>query len=550
MSIIVEKNIECILSDGIILRADVYRPDKNGTYPVLMIRLPYDKTARRYYDEYLEVPRMVQAGYVVILQDVRGRFASEGEFYPFIHEGKDGYESVEWAARLPYSNGKVGLFGMSYHGYTQLATATERPPSLRAIAPVMTMADPWVDLLNGEGAMSISNFETWTLGSIVEDQLRRRNDPKAQKVQGYIDQLEEWQRYAPADEWPPMKELDPHSFFFDVMHGKVDTAFKEQMTLMGKLPKLEIPALFIGGWFDALLTPTLKAYKAYGGTKMLWVGPWTHEEMSGRAGEKFFEKAAKHIGVDQILDPTELHIQWFNHWLKGEPLSIRKPVHLYLMGEKSWSAYEEWPPPARTQVLFLDSEGQSQSRKGDGRLTDVPADSSTASLLKLDPEHPVPTRGGGVLIAGHSSGMFDIGDIQEREDVLVYTTAALEADLRLLGTVTATIWISSPTPLVDLFVRLSDVEPAGKVFNVIDTFHRQEAEDDQPVCIELEVGHTAYLLKKGHRLRLDIAASNAPRYDVNLNNGQTTKTAASGEIAYEHVYHGGSTASSITLSIV
>src|SRR5690606_1987212 len=178
---IIEKNVPCKLSDGTVLRADVYRPNDHQEYPVLMIRLPYDKETPRYYDEYLEVPRMVEAGYVVILQDVRGRFASDGEFYPFIHEAQDGYESVEWAAKLPYSNGKVGLFGMSYHGYTQLATATERPPSLRAIAPVMTMADPWVDLLNGEGAMSISNFETWTLGSIVEDQLKRRNDPKAQK---------------------------------------------------------------------------------------------------------------------------------------------------------------------------------------------------------------------------------------------------------------------------------------------------------------------------------------------------------------------------------
>ncbi len=287
--IIKEKNIPCTLSDGVVLRSDVYRPDDGQRYPVLMLRLPYDKETPRYYDEYLDVPRMVEAGYVVILQDVRGRFASDGDFYPFIHEGKDGYEAVEWAAELPFSDGNVGLFGMSYHGYTQLAAAAEKPPSLKAIAPVMTMADPWGDILGGENSPhATGEFETWVLGSIVEDQLKRKgNLDETDKFHRYLEELSKWLYHAPADEWYPMKDLDPDSFFFDVMKGTLPDWWMEKTKLHRALHSISVPALFMGGWFDALLKPTLEAFHAYNGPNMLWIGPWTHEEMTGRAGEVF-----------------------------------------------------------------------------------------------------------------------------------------------------------------------------------------------------------------------------------------------------------------------
>ena len=211
----VEKNVPCSLADGTVLRSDVYRPDDEESYPVLMIRLPYDKETPRYYDEYLEVPRMVKAGYVVILQDVRGRFASEGDFFPFIHERRDGYEAVEWAAKLPYSNGKVGLFGMSYHGYTQFAAAVERPPSLKAIAPVMTGADLMGSFLGSEGEPHpVAKLETWVLGSMLEDQLKREGNFDKRKFHYYFENMAEWLVDAPADEWKPISQLCAYSVFF------------------------------------------------------------------------------------------------------------------------------------------------------------------------------------------------------------------------------------------------------------------------------------------------------------------------------------------------
>lgn len=549
--LIVDKDVACTLSDGTILRADVYRPDNDERYPVLMIRLPYNKRTPRYYDEYLDVPLMVQAGYVVILQDVRGRYASGGEFYPFVHEGKDGYESVEWAAKLPYTNGKVGLFGMSYHGYTQLAVAAEAPPSLKAIAPVMTMAEPWEDMLSGVGASDIGSFMTWTLASAIPDQLERRGSSKIEKATAYINELPKWLNYAPANKWPPMKDLDPESFFFHVMNKKVDSVYLEQMSLSEKLKNIEIPALFMGGWFDGLLKPTLKAYHTYGGPSMLWIGPWTHEEMSGRAGEKFFENGATNIGVDGVKDPTELHIKWFDKWLKDKPMNIEKPVHLYLTGQGKWTCFDEWPPAVKGEIWFLDSKGTSQTRQGDGRLLHEPATQLTHTQLMLDPEDPVPTHGGNVLVAGQQSGMFEQGHIQDRGDVLVYTSAAFEENLDIIGTIQANIWASTKTSLVDIFIRISDVEPNNEVFNVVDTFQRESVvEKDKPFCMKLDVNHTAYRFKAGHSLRVEIAASNAPRFDVNLNNGKTTKTATNGKVAFETIYHGGNYSSHIVLPVI
>lgn len=536
---IFEENVACKLSDGTILRSDIYRPNDNKHYPVLMIRLPYDKKTPRYYDEYLSVPRMVAAGYIVVLQDVRGRFASEGEFYPFVHEREDGYEAVEWAASLPYSNGKVGLFGMSYHGYTQLAAAVEAPPSLKAIAPVMSMAKPWTEMLMDEKSLTeTGSFMTWTLESILPDMLERRGSEKTKVLEKYNNALPKWINSAPASEWTPLKELDPDSFFFDFINRKVSQETIDHIYLLDRLKEVNIPALFIGGWFDALLKHTMTAYKNYGGPTMLWIGPWTHSEMTGRAGEFFFENSATGIGIDQIQDPTELHIRWFDHWLKDKPLAIEKPVHLYKMRQKTWDALESFPPSDNEEHFYLESAGHAASLYGDGRLVREPFDKNTSNALLLDPHNPVPSNGGNSLVADQESGMFDQRAIQSREDVLVFTSKPLTEDMNISGLVQAEIWASSPTTLLDLFIRVSDVHPDGSAYNIIDAMQRENVTENEPACMEIDINYTAYRLKAGHQLRIGIAASNAPQYDVNQNNGQTSRTSAAGKPAYEKIYHG------------
>lgn len=551
-NILVEKNIPCELSEGTVLRSDVYRPNDKGKYPVLMLRLPYDKETPRYYDEYLNVPRMVKAGYVVILQDVRGRFASDGEYFPFVYERKDGYEAVEWAAKLPFSNGKVGLFGMSYHGYTQLAAAVEKPPSLKAIAPVMTMGNPFNQIPDGEGFSNLTGlFQSWVFGSMLEDHLQRKGKLD-KKFQTYLEELPARLFDYPATTWEPIQDLDPESYYFDIMNDRLPVDVREDANVLNKLQDIEIPALFIGGWFDALIDSTLEVYDAYGGEKLLWIGPWTHEEMTGRAGEKFFENAAEWIGVDKIKDPTELHIKWFDHWLKDSPLPIEQPVHLYAMGQERWESYSSWPLQTEVTELYLESNGKSQTRDGDGKLAVRPSLNETKSALNLDPHHPVPIRGGNVLVAGYESGVFEISDIQGRKDVLVYTSEPFQEDKQMIGSVRADIWVSAPSSLVDIALRISDVDETGQAYNVIDTFHREKVEKpNEPTCIKLVIGTTSYLMKKGHRLRLDIAATKAPLYDINLNNGTTTKTNSikTGKTANEYIYHGGQTSSKLILPL-
>src|SRR5699024_6950822 len=379
--------------------------------------------------------------------------ASEGEFYPFVHERKDGYEAVEWAASLPYSNGDVGLFGMPYHGYTQLAAAVEAPPSLKAIAPVMTMAKPWTEMLKDEKSLAeIGSFMTWTLESILPDMLKRRGSEKTKALEKYNDDLPKWLSSASASEWLPLKELDPNSFFFDFVNQKVSRETIDHIYLIDRLKNVNIPDVFVGGWFDALLKHTMNAYKNYGGPSMLWIGPWTHSEMTGRAGEFFFEDSATGIGVDQIQDPTELHIRWFDHWLKDKPLGIEKPVHLYKMRQKTWKALDSFPASDMVEQFYLDSDGHAASLHGDGRLVgEQQSDKNTSNALLLDPRNPVPVHGGNSLVADQESGMFDQRAIQSRDDVLVFTSKPLSEDVNISGLVQAEIWASSPTSLLDLF---------------------------------------------------------------------------------------------------
>ncbi|WP_227003959.1 CocE/NonD family hydrolase [Salicibibacter halophilus] len=549
----VEYDVECPCSDGTVLRADVYRPAGQGIYPVLLLRLPYDKSNRHYYKGYLDVPRMVAAGYVVILQDVRGRYASDGTYYPFVYERKDGYEAVEWAAALPYANGKVGMFGMSYHGYTQLAAAAETPPSLYAIAPVMAIADGWVDMVQDETMpFDQGSLATWALESILPDQLKRQDrDKELERAHAYIDELPFRLHDQPIREWAPIKKTVPNSFYFDFVNRQITEQTIQQVDVREKLKHIHIPALFIGGWFDSLLGQTLGAYQQFGGKRMLWIGPWTHSNLDGWAGDVFFEHATSPLGVDQLKDLTDLHIKWFGHWLKDKPLNIEKPVHVYHMGKRRWDGQERWPPNnAGISRYHLNHHENTSLQNSVRTLEKKKPETNQTDQCPRNPAAPFPTRGGNLLMAGHGAGMFEQGDLHEREDALVFTTQPLDIPLEVLGTIAANVWVSSDSPLLDLFLQVSDVTPDGKVYNVVDTFIRRTVDDrGRPRHVQVDLTPTSYRFGKGHAIRLAIAGSNAPRFDVNQNNGTTSRTATGGVPANDILYYGGQYPSSLSIPI-
>ncbi|AXF57466.1 CocE/NonD family hydrolase [Salicibibacter kimchii] len=532
----VEHDVECQCSDGTVLRADVYLPEGQGLYPVLLLRLPYDKTNPHYYNGYLDVSRMVATGYVVILQDVRGRYASDGSYYPFVDERKDGYEAVEWAATLPYSNGKVGMFGMSYHGYTQLAAAAEAPPSLYAIAPVMAVADGWIDMIRGATMpFDQGSLATWALESILPDQLKRqKHEKELERAYAYIEELPSRLHDQPMSEWTPMKNTSPNSFYFDFVKRQVAEKTIQQVDVREQLKHIHIPALFIGGWFDFLLGQTFGAYQHYGGKRMLWIGPWTHSNLDGWAGDVFFEHATSPLGEDKLIDLTDLHIRWFDHWLKGKPLNIEKPVHLYQMGKRRWESRGSWPPEeSGTQCYYLNWNGNLRT------LEKKKPETSYTDVTLRNPAAPFPTRGGNILMAGHEAGMVEQSDLHEREDALVFTTRPLEQPLDVIGAIAANVWMSSDSPLLDLFLQVSDVTPDGKVYNVVDTFTRKPGDDcGRPQRVQVELTPTGYRFEKGHAIRLAIAGSNAPRFDVNQNNGTTSRTSTGGRSANDILFYG------------
>src|SRR5690625_3648758 len=386
--IIVDREVSCILRDGVTLYANIYRPNQEGVYPVLLTRLPYNKNLPDFSHRYLDPIRLAMNGYIVIIQDVRGRFASEGEFVPMLQEFKDGYDAVEWASKLPYSNGDVGMFGMSYYAYTQLYAALERPPSLKAIAPAMTGS-----LINGErfdrgGIIEMAAIETWVLDSIAPDFLKKLKGSEYKDVMEEIthdlNHIEQWHKYMPIKDWPPIKKHPELSPFF--MKYFVDHEFDDQLrAVLGQKIKGSgmptLPAYHIAGWYDNHLGHTLSNYEQMQSSKenqKLIVGPWTHGFFDSDIGERSFGLHSSGKSIDGEDDLSSIHIKWFDHWLKGKNTSIKAdedPVKIFVMGINKWRSEKEWPLK-RTEYtpFYFDSDGFANVDMKSGKLLQVPSE--------------------------------------------------------------------------------------------------------------------------------------------------------------------------------
>ncbi|SDW41977.1 hypothetical protein SAMN05421781_1353 [Marinococcus luteus] len=484
----IEKQAESRMRDGTVLRADVYRPDGEGSWPALLLRLPYDKTTRRYRETFVDAGRLTAAGYVVVIQDVRGRFASDGTFYPFIYEAADGYVSVEWAACLPEVNGKVGMIGMSYHGFTQVAVAAGQPPSLQAIAPVMAFADGWSTMRGDRGVLELGKWQSWVAGSMLPDHLERAEGPKGPaRISGYLEDLTGWLGKGDPLTWPPVTAAGLPDYYQDFLLENVSAESRQRMQASPE--SIKVPALFLAGWYDCFLEETIDLYQRTAGPAEIWIGPWTHEDQSGQAGDMFFP--------DAQIDRTGLFLQWFDRWLKDEKTPPRDPVHYYMMRAGEWRSGAEIPEGQSETVFYLHPDGLLS--------TEAPKQGAPGRRVRHDPDHPVPTSGGNILMSGFPAGSFDQQEIQERSDVLVYTTAPLRSDWEMLGTVQARLRMTLSRPGLPVGLRISDVKPDGSAWNVVDTV--QAGEDT------IDIGRTAYRFSAGNHLRLEIYLSSFPRME-------------------------------------
>ena len=559
---IIENDVPMTTRDGVTLRADVYRPDGAGRFPVLLSRLPYDKNGRRRPGD---IDVFVEHGYVVIMQDTRGRFASDGdEYYPLIGEAQDGHDAVEWAARLPYADGHVGTMGQSYLGATQYLLAPTRPPHLDASFPVSAAADfhqCWV--YHTGGAFELG----WQIPYAIlmaRDTIARRG-----LTDKLLAELERVLAPAPTPWAPPLtdaayrrlplmawaEQLAPVArYLTDYLERPEDGPPWWEINVERRHAEIAVPMYHVTSWYDIFLHGGLANFRglherAPSAHKLL-VGPWAHlfpytNPTSGGAGDVDFGPAA-------LISIHEIQLRWFDHWLKGIDTGIldEPPVKIFVMGDNRWRDEHEWPL-ARTRYtpFYLHR---------DGVLSPEAPGEEAADRFVYDPDDPVPTRGGNTLIL--AMGVQDQRPLEARPDVLVYTSAVLTEALEVTGPLVVTLHAASSAPDTDFTAKLVDVRPDGYAQNLADGIVRARYRESRTAPTLLTPGEvtkftidlwaTSHVFLPGHRIRVEISSSNFPRFDRNLNTGEDQATGTRWQAARQTVFHDGRYPSHILLPVV
>lgn len=573
MSVTVEKNVAIKLRDGVTLRADVYRPAAAGQYPMLLQRTPYNKELWPITALTLDPIRAAAAGYAVVIQDVRSRWASEGEtFFPYRHEQQDGYDSVEWAATQAYSSGKVGCYGLSYMGGTAWLAAASGHPALHAISPTTAPNDFWRNHFWRGGALQIGLLAMWALRAIGPDALIRSKPdlremfPLLTRLIDDIDAFAAVLRQLPLNEFEPTRPHDANflPFFYEFLKHPQPDDFTRALLFSSRHQQVRTPALIIAGWHDLLLLNDLEHFRGMrddGGSEearkhtRLIVGPWAHGMFQHVVGELDFGFRANGMFLDLREDLTKLQLRWFDRWLKDERNGVEDeaPVKLFVQGTNRWRDEADWPlTRAGITPWYL---------HGDGNLSAAPPSAGgTPRTYVYDPNDPCPTCGGPLLLpAQYTPGPVDQAPILTRRDVLCYTSAVLEQEMEITGPLAAVLYASTSGRDTDWVVKLCDVHPDGRSFNVTDGVLRasmREGDGRKPVepgaimRYTLDLFATAMVIKAGHRLRVLITSSDFPRYDRNPNTGELPHEAIKLEPALQRIYHDSVHASHVVLPII
>ncbi len=561
-AIATEFGVEAKMRDGTILRADVYRPKvADEKFAVLLERTPYDKRNSAAF-----AVRAAAKGYVVIIQDVRGRYSSEGEWYPFKNESNDGFDTVEWAATLPYSNGKVGMIGGSYVGATQMLTAIAHPPHLAGICPVVTASNYHEGWTYQGGAFEQWFNESWTSG-LAQDTLNRsvEKDTNAQKGMWKLPLTQYPLFEVPQSDADLTRSLAP--YFLDwLAHPNYDDYWK-RWSIEEHFADINIPVLTIAAWYDIFQGGSLRNYigiKQHGASdaarkgQRLVVTIGGHAGSGRKIGDVDFGQAAER-------DEDDVTLAWYDGLLKGESndFTKAKPVQIFVMGLNQWRDEDDWPlARAHDTKYFLHSSGKANSLGGDGALSTVAQRAETNDHYVYDPANPAPTIGGPLCCDSHhlKPGPRDQRSVEARPDVLVYSTPALAQDLEVTGPITLELFASSSAVDTDFTAKLVDVWPDGFAQNLTEGIVRGRYRDsrEQPQLlnpgqtykISLDLWSTSNVFKKGHHIRLEVSSSNFPRFDRNLNTGEDSATGRKPVSATNTIYHDAEHPSAVILPVV
>lgn len=515
-----ERGVPCRLRDGVVLYSDHYYAPGGGRAPVLLMRQPYGRDIASTV-VYRHPAWFARAGYHVIIQDVRGRGDSEGEFYPFRNEGRDGFDAVQWAAARPECDGQVGMYGFSYQGSTQLLAAAEQPPALRCIAPAMTAADLYAGWFYQNGALRLASAIGWGTQMLRGDAWRRGDEATGKALEAAWVNLR-GQTHLLSPNRAAAYQVLPQSenYARDWLDHREPGAYWSDQDLSARYDRVLVPGLHMAGWYDLYAQGSLDGFAALRGragsafaraNQYLVAGPWVHIPWGEKIGEADF-------GPEACLDTDGLLLRWLNHWLKGSGEWDAQPrARLFVLGANSWSEAEDFPEAqVNERVFHVRSGGAANSRRGDGALSDEPpAADEPPDIFIYDPEVPVLAPGGPDAL----SGAFDQSRLELGNNVLVYTSAPFEAPLEIRGRPRLLFHASTSAAPTDFAGKLVKVEPAGRSLFVCLGYARSTAlfgekyGADAVHLWDVLFDATACRFLPGERARLEIASSAFPLFE-------------------------------------
>lgn len=558
----IQYDLEIPMRDGVILRANMYRPNEEGSYPAVLMRLPYDKNKFEAYWQVLNPLPLVRAGYCVLIQDCRGTGASDGQMdFDKECQGKDGYDTVEWIAAQPWCTGDVGMYGLSYFGFTQLLAAQEQPPHLRTICPWQQSGFP-----KYSGGFTTGAIHLLWLLQRVQDRLHGTRHGLPEKraaelralVDGYISDYGRYMCYLPLAENPAadIPEFPQLQDYVRRIREYDDPACPAREGRPIDFSKIEIPCFFLGGWYDDTSKNgpidnwlALKA-ESKSAKSLLVMGPWNH-------GEKLPETVGVRNFTGNSALPCgrtvpDLLIHWFDIHLKHVRDDLPE-ITYFEMGSNRWHTAKNWPPRNTSRhICYLHSSGDAADCGG-WLNCDAPEHDEAADHFLYDPLHPAPSR-----VPGISAECQDQQPLEAREDVLVYTSEPLSFSLAVTGTVSAELFVSSSCPDTDFMCRLTEVLPDGSSVNITEgavrvsynnTYKRNLLKPGEIRRVIVHMGNVCNQFAVGNRIRLDITSSSFPKYDRNQNTAMRIGASAETAIAENAVHHSTIHASNLRLTI-
>jgi putative CocE/NonD family hydrolase len=557
-----ENHVPIPMRDGVVLYADIYRPEGPGKYPVLLSRTPY--STERFPDAFTAPVFFARRGYVFVYQDVRGRHESEGKWDPFRNEQEDGYDTIEWAARQPWSNGRVGMQGGSYLGHVQWQAALKAPPHLITIFPNFSPTSIYHDTVTLNGGFRLSLAFGW---GAVRQESRIMQNPGVYTMEDGVEELsfEKILWHLPLTD---MQNLaGRHAQFYQdwLAHPAYD-AYWKPLSVEERFESIGVPVHTFGGWYDILLRGTINGYVGVsraGKTAIsrqksqMIVGPWGHGATRKYGDIDFGENA--------MVDSRAEELHWFDYWLKGMDNGVpnEPPVKIFVMGVNKWRAESEYPlARARYRKMYLASGGNANSWRGDGRLSfEAPIDDVQPDHYRYDPDLPVPSLGGSNCCGTPTpAGPVDQRPVESRNDVLVYTSNYLDEQIEVTGPLKLVLYASSDAPDTDFIAKLVDVYPDGRAINLAEGIVRARYREslEEPKLMQpgktyefaIDMLGTSNVFLKGHRIRVDVTSSHFPQFDRNPNTGQPFGTSSKVRVAAQTIYHTHAEPSHILLPVV